>query len=136
MVRKSTIKFYGRFMLLYAGMLFTILVLLFMHGDFALLLNESATANDPSLMQTIYFYAYKIVLNIPFGFINWFSEKYLWSTLIFVLPDSIFMAWLLAKLYPSEKKNINKVIYYILIGLGLVNFFTITLGLIQGATFL
>ena len=119
-------------MLLYGSVLATILVLLFMHGDFSLLINESATANAPSIIQTIYFYTYKIALNLPFGFINWFSEKYLWSTILFVIPDSLFMAWLLAKIYPSEKKNISKVIYYALIGLALLNFFTITLGLIQG----
>ena len=120
-------------MMLYGSVLATILVLLFMHGNFDLALKESALGGEnSSIIQIIYFYTYKIALNLPFGFINWFSEKYLWSTILFVIPDSLFMAWLIAKIYPSEKKNISKAIYYVLIGLALLNFFTITLGLIQG----
>ena len=97
-----------------------------------MLFQEGALGENMSIIQVIYFYTYKFVLNIPFGFINFLSDKYIWTTSIFVLPDSIFMAWLFAKIYPSDKKNISKFIYYVLIGFGIINFFALAIGVIEG----
>ncbi len=118
--------------MLYGSILLTIIIFLFSRGNIGVLLDDSANGSDVTMLQIICFFTFKIILNIPFGFINWMSDKYLWTTVLFLIPNSLFMAWLVAKLYPAEKKNIIKAFYYVFVVLVILNFMSISLGFIQG----
>jgi hypothetical protein len=132
MVRKSTVKYYTRFLAIYVCACVTILILFFIKGNLDVLLKDADAMGSMTMVQIVYFYLYKYFLNFPFGALNWFSDKRLYSTLFFLIPNSIFIGWLIAKFFPSDKKDIAKYMYYACLGFIVLNFFVLIFGFING----
>ena len=84
-----------------------------------------------NLFEIVVYVFYQYVLNFPLSIFNWFTEKYLYTTYYFILPNSLVVAWLVSILLPYRKKEMNKILFWVLIPFGLLAFVAIGYSFIQ-----
>jgi hypothetical protein len=84
-----------------------------------------------NLFEIVVYVFYQYVLNFPLSIFNWFTEKYLYTTYYFILPNSLAFAWLVSVLLPYKKKEINKVLLWVLIPSALLAFVAVGYSFIQ-----
>lgn len=58
---------------------------------------DNLGSREAKLEERISIYIYKYILNFPLGFLNWFTDKYLWTTIIFILPNSLIVSFIINK---------------------------------------
>ncbi len=109
-------------MLLYIFLLIVTVLIVAGTDNFGLLSGQAESTRNLSAFEILTYIFYQYVLNFPLSFFNWFSDKFLWSTYYFIVPNSLVVAWLVAKVLPYNRKEISRAMYYILIGIGMLVF--------------
>ena len=125
-MRKLTFKYYIRFSLLYLLILASIFLVVGRQDNAAILTGDFNSTRTLDLYEILSYFIYQYVLNFPLSIFNWFTERYLYTTFFFALPNSLIMAWIIGKLLPGQRKEISKMIYYGLITCGIFLFTAIS----------
>ena len=132
LVRKTVITYYARFFLLWVCLLIVSTFIVASGDNFDFVKGTTEFSNRQlNLFEIVVYVFYQYVLNFPLSIFNWFTEKYLYTTYYFILPNSLVVAWLVSILLPYRKKEMNKILFWVLIPFGLLAFVAIGYSFIQ-----
>ena len=73
-----------------------------------------AKFSEMNFIQQLFICVFKYFLNFPLGISNWFTNRYILTTYLFFVPDSLFIAWVFFKINPHHKKA-DKILNFILV---------------------
>jgi len=121
-IRKTVVTYYIQFILLYVCLLACSIAIVGRGGNQELLYGQADSVRELSIFEIIIFIFYQYILNFPLGIFNWFSDRYLYTTYYFIIPNALTIAWALSTFLPYKKKTINKIMLYVIIPFGILTF--------------
>ena len=105
-ISRRRVKFYGLVLLNYILMLAFAGVVFLYEDNAEILLGKGVSNNGLSIFSILLYHVYRYALNFPFGAYNWFNDDFLYTTIYYIVPNSILSGWVILKIYPHKRKRL------------------------------
>lgn len=107
-ISRRSQNFILKFVIFYFLLMAVILVNFYLNGNTSLILGEGKSLGNLDLFDILIYHVYKYALNFPLGFINWFSDTFLYITPVIAFINGTLLSFIIIRYFPENRGQVSK----------------------------